>query len=148
MATNYSDRGFISLNGVPIYDVEDISWEVDDGTKVVPTMTRNRRNMGYVSGNRTVTCNFSIAVQNTLATPKIEFIDFTTQDVALTIQQGADNYTLVNMAFAKVTQSAPAVGTQGKKSFSALFLDIVDSAGNGDLFPTALKSILVTASGR
>lgn len=145
MSTLYSDRGFISINGVEVLDVESITVRVSDGTKHVATMTRNRRFSGTVKGNREISCNFAVAVQNTLATPKIEQIDFQTNNVALTFQQGADIYTLVNMDFVDAEQSAPGVGSEGKKTFNAIFLDMIQQVGNSSLFPTSLSSILATS---
>lgn len=145
MSTLYADRGFLSLNGVPILDVESITVRVSDGTKHVPTMTRNRRFTGTVKGNREISCNFAIAVQNTLASPKIEMIDFQNNNVALTFEQGADIYTLVNMDFVDVEQSASGVGTEGKKTFNSIFLDMIQQVQNSALFPTSLSSILATS---
>lgn len=145
MSTLFADRGFISINGVEILDVESITVKVSDGTKHVPTMTRNRRFTGTVKSNREISCNFSVAVQNSLASPKIEMIDFQANNVALTFEHGADKYTLVGMDFVDVDQSASGVGSEGKKSFNCIFLDMIQQVGNSDLFPTKLSSILATA---
>ena len=145
MSTLYADRGFISINGVEVLDVESITVRVSDGTKHVPTMSRNRRFTGTVKGNREISCNFAVAVQNSLASPKIEQIDYQANNVALTFQQGADIYTLVNMDFVDVEQSAPGVGTEGKKTYNTIFLDMIQQTGNSALFPTKLSSILATA---
>lgn len=141
MSTLYADRGFISVNGVPILDVESITVRLSDGTKHVPTMTRNRRFTGTVKSNREISSNFAVAVQNSLATPKLESIDYQTNNVALTFEHGADRYTLVNMDFVDMEQSASGVGAEGKKSFNAIFLDVIDQVGNSALFPTSLSSI-------
>lgn len=145
MSTLYADRGFISINGVEVLDVESITVRVSDGTKHVPTMSRNRRFTGTVKGNREISCNFAVAVQNNLASPKIEQIDYQANNVALTFQQGADIYTLINMDFVDVEQSAPGVGTEGKKTYNTIFLDMIQQVGNSALFPTKLSSILATA---
>jgi hypothetical protein len=145
MSTLYADRGFIDINGVEVLDVESVSVKVSDGTKHVPTMTRNRRFNGTVKGNREVSCNFAVAVQNTLGSPKIEMIDYQNNNVNLTFQHGADIYTLVNMDFVDVDQSASGVGTEGKKSFNTIFLDIIEQTGNSALFPTSLSSILASS---
>lgn len=145
MSQLYSDRGFLSINGVSVLDVESITVRMSDGTKHVPTMTRNRRFSGTVKGNREISCNFAIAVQNLLATPKIEQIDYQNNNVALTFEQGADIYTLVNMDFVDVEQSASGVGSEGKKTFNCIFLDMIQQVGNSALFPTSLSSILATS---
>lgn len=141
MATLYADRGFISINGVEVLDVENISLKSSDGTKAVPTMSRNRRNVGNVKGNRDITLSFAVAVQNTLGSPKLEAIDYNTNDVALTIQYGADRYTVVSLDYVDHSQDASGVGSEVKKSFNMRGNDFIDQVGNSSLFPTSLSSI-------
>lgn len=139
MAVLYADRGFISVNGVEVLDVESITVRINDGTKHVPTMTSNRRPTGVVYSNREISANFVVAVQNALGTPKLESIDYS-QDVALTFAHGADKYTLTGMALVDTDQSASGVGTEGKKTFNMIALDMIDQIGNSSLFPTSLSS--------
>jgi hypothetical protein len=141
MSTLYIDRGFISINGVEVIDVENISIKQSDGTKAVGTMTRNRRNKGYTKGNRDYTVAFSVAVQAKLGTPKIENIDFDNQSVQLTFEHGGDRLTLIDLNHVDTDQSAPSVGTEGKKAWNMLALDLIDQVGNSALFPTSLTSI-------
>ncbi len=141
MGVLYQDRGFISINGVEVLDVESIEAKIADGTKFVPTMTRNRRNKGTVKGNRDINLSFSVAVQSTLGTPKIENIDFNSQDVALTFEHGGDRYSFVGLDFADVSQSASGVGSEGKKSFNMLATDVIDQVGNSALFNSSLGLI-------
>ena len=143
MGTLFADRGFISINGVELLDVENISVKQADGTKAVPTMTRNRRNKGFVKGNRDITLSFSVAVQNKLGTPKIESIDFESQSVNLSFEHGGDRYTVVNIDHADVDQSASGVGSEGKKAFNMVATDVVDQVGNSALFPTSLINAIV-----
>ena len=141
MSTVFADRGFISINGVEVLDVENISAKMSDGTKMVPTMTRDRRHKGTVKGNRDITLSFTVAVQNKLGTPKIENIDFESQDVALTFEHGADRYTFIGLDFVDTDQNASGVGSEGKKSFNMVARDVIDQVGNSALFQTALSSI-------
>lgn len=141
MGVLFIDRGFISINGVEVLDVESITVRQSDGTKYAPTMTRNRRYKGTTKGNRDINCNFAVAVQATLGTPKLESIDYNTQDVALTFEHGGDRYTLKGLDFVDTEQSAPGVGAEGKKSFNMLATDIIDQVGNSALFPTSLKAL-------
>lgn len=134
MGTLFADRGFISLNGNEFLDVESISVRVSDGTKAVPTMTRNRRTKGFVKGNREISCNFSVAVQNKLGSPKVESINFEDNDVAMTFEHGADRYTLVGAQFVDEEQASSGVGAEGKKTFNMVFTDIIDQVGNSVLF--------------
>jgi hypothetical protein len=142
MSTLFIDRGFISVNGVEVLDVQDITLKVADGTKYVPTMTRNRRHKGTVQGNRDINCHVGVAVQSGLGTPKLENIDYISQSVALSFEHGGDRYSLTGLNFVDMDQSAPAVGSEGKKGWNFLALDIIDQVGNSALFNSALGLIL------
>jgi len=137
----YIDRAFISVNGVEILDIKNITLRVADGTKVVPTMTRNRRNKGTVKGNREINAHVGIAVQSGLGTPKLENIDYINSDVALTFEHGGDRYTLTGLDFVDADQNAPSVGTEGEKGWNFVAMDIIDQVGNSSLFSTSLPSI-------
>jgi hypothetical protein len=141
MGTLYADRGFISFNGIELVDVESITVTQNDGTKYVPTMSRNRRHTGTVKANRDINVSFSVAVQNKLGSPKIENLDFDNNSVALTFEHGADRYTLTDMNFVSAEQAASGVGSEGKKNFTMLALDIIDQVGNSALFPTSVPNI-------
>lgn len=141
MGVLFIDRGYVSINGVEVLDVESIELKLADGTKFVPTMTRNRRNKGTVKGNRDINLSFAVAVQATLGTPKIESIDFNSQDVALTFEHGGDRYSCVGLDFVDVSQSASGVGSEGKKSFNMLATDVIDQVGNSALFNSSLGLI-------
>lgn len=137
----FADRGFLSVNGVEVLDVESIEIKVTDGTKYVQTMTRNRRHKGTVKGNRDINISLSVAVQNALGSPKLENIDYHSNDVALTFEHGADRYTITGVDFVDTSQSASGVGSEGKKSFNLLGGDIIDQVGNSALFPTSLSNL-------
>ena len=141
MGVLYIDRGFISINGVEVLDVENITIKMADGTKYVPSMTRNRRYTGTVKSNRDINCSFGVAVQSTLGTPKLETIDYTKNSVACTFEHGGDRYTLTGLDFVDTEQSAPGIGSEGKKTFNFLATDIVDQVGNSSLFSTSLSGI-------
>ncbi len=145
MGNLYIDRGFVSVNGVDVLDVENITMRMSDGTKHVPTMTRNRRPKGTVKGNREITMSMSVAVQSALGTPKLETIDYTNNDVRMTFEHGGDRYTVVGLDFVDTEQSASGVGAEGKKTFNLLGTDVIDQVGNSSLFPTALSSINASA---
>lgn len=140
MGVLYIDRAFISINGIEVLDVESVTVRWSDGTKHVGTMTRNRRPKGTVKGNREYTINVAVAVQSALGTPKLESIDYTNNDVAMTYEQGGDRYTFTGLDFVDTEQSASGVGAEGKKSFNLLALDHVDQVGNSALFPTTLSN--------
>ena len=141
MGVLYIDRGFVSINGVEVLDVESIEVAQNDSTKYVPTMTRNRRHKGTVKGNRDINITLSVAVQSKLGTPKLESVDYNNSDVALTFEHGGDRYTCVGLDFVSANQGASGVGSEGKKSFTMLALDIIDQVGNSALFPTSLPQL-------
>jgi hypothetical protein len=140
MANLYVDRGFILVNGTEVLDVQDISLRVSDGTKYVPTMTRNRRNKGTVKGNREINVHVGIAVQSGLGSPKLESLDYNTQSVSLTFEHGGDRYQLTGLDFVDTDQSASGVGSEGKKGWNFLAMDIIDQVGNSALFSTSLSN--------
>jgi len=134
MTQLYIDRAFLNFNGVDIQDITDAELSRNDGTKVVPTMSRDHRNKGFTRGNREVKLRFSVAVQASLATPKIEDLDFESNDYSIGFEHGGDRYSIIGLAFADDTQSASGVGAEGKKQFNMLALDVIDQKGNSALF--------------
>lgn len=140
MGVLYIDRGFISINGVEVLDVQDITLRRSDNTKYAPTMTRNRRYKGTVKGNRDINIHVGSAVQASLATAKLEDIDYQSQDVALTFEHGGDRYTLSGLDHVDTEQTASGVGTEGKKGWNFLATDDLDQIGNSALFPTSLAN--------
>lgn len=140
MGVLYIDRGFISINGVEVLDVQDIAFRWNDGTKYTPTMNRKRRHKGTVKGNREYNVHVGTAVQSTLATPKLENIDYNGQSVALTFEHGGDRYSLTDLDHVDGEQAASGVGSEGKKGWNFLALDCIDQVGNSALFTTSLAN--------
>lgn len=138
MSTVYADRGFLSMNGVEFQDVENISMKRNKGTRYVPTMTRDGFNKGVVTSNMEIHLSFTAAVQNQLATPKLEALDYENNSVSLTFAHGADRYSLHGLQLVDVDQSAPGVGQEGKKTYNFLALKCVDQVGNSALFDLSL----------
>jgi hypothetical protein len=134
MSLLYADRVFFSVNGVELLDVKSAMLRQSDGTKAVATMTRNRRNKGFVKGNREISLDVSIATQNKLGSPKLEDVDFDNNDVAATFEVGGDRYTVVGLNFADVDQGSQGVGSEAPKNFKLLGLDVIDQVGNSALF--------------
>lgn len=137
----YADRGFISVNGTEVLDVKNITLKVSDGTKYVPTMSRDRRFKGVVKGNRDISVHVGVAVQQKLGSPKLENLDYDNSDVALTFEHGGDRYTVTGLNFVDMDQNASGVGSEGDKGWNFLALDIVDQVGNSSLFSTSVPSI-------
>lgn len=134
MATKYADRGFIAVNGVPVIDVQSISVKQNFNAKQVKSMTPDGFDRGYVEGNVDTDVNFVVAVENLLASPKLESIDFQANNVSLSAVFGADQYTVQGLFRKDVDQSAPGVGEEVKKTFNFGALKVVDAVGNSVLF--------------
>ncbi len=142
MGVLYADRARIYVNGVEVLDVQSVTVNLNDATKVVPTMTADRRNKGWTRGNREITVSCELAVQDKLASAKMENIDYDSQDVSMLFQQGADKYLIKDLCVNTMSQSASSVGTEGKKTYQFFALDIVDMVGNSDLFQTSLADLV------
>ena len=71
MAVKYADRAFISINGARLADVQSASLKQDLNARVVPSMTQDGFNRGYVQGNRDIDVTLTLAVQNQLSRPKL-----------------------------------------------------------------------------
>lgn len=142
MGVLYADRSRIFVNGVEVIDTQSITVNFNDATKIVQTMTTDRRNKGVVMGNREITVDFEIAVQDKLSSAKIENIDYITNDVSMLFTQGADSYLLKGLYFGTGSQSTSGVGTEAKKTYHMLAMDMVDMVGNSGLFPTSLSDLV------
>lgn len=142
MAVLYADRARVYVNGVELLDVQDITVNLNDSTKMVPVMSSDRRNRGWTRGNREVTVTFSVAVQDKLASAKLENIDYDSQDVSLLFQQGADKYLVKSYCHNTMSQTASGVGTEAKKQYSGMAVDLVDMVGNSSLFQTSLSDLV------
>lgn len=138
MTTKYADRAFITVNGQVLSDLQSANLKQSSNARVVPSMTRDGFNKGFVQGNKDIDITFTVAVQNQLATPKIEFIDFENNDIAITFECGADSYSAQGV-FNKDTEfSSSGVGDEGKKTWNFGALKLVDSVGNSSLFDIQL----------
>ena len=78
MTTRYADRAFISVNGAPIIDLQSASLKQNHNRKAVQSMTPDNFNRGFVQGNMDIDISAVIAVENQLARPKLETIDYET----------------------------------------------------------------------
>lgn len=134
MTVLYADRGFISINGARMEDVQSITVRQNDNAKPVPSMTPNRRNRGYTKGNRDFEITFVSAVRNQQARPKLESIDYENNSVQLTAQFGADIFTITGLFYKDSEDAAGGVGDEVKTTWNFSALDLVDNVGNSALF--------------
>lgn len=130
MSTVYADRAFISVNGAPMIDVQSASLKVNHNSKPVPSMTNDHFNRGFVQGNWDIDIDVQVAVQNLLASPKLETLPFGTSDISLTFVSGADQYVATGLFMKNTDQNASGIGSEVKKSFSMGAIKLVDSVGN------------------
>lgn len=138
MATLYADRAFISVNGAKIADVQSASLKQNFNAKPVPTMTNDRFNRGFVKGNVDIDIELSIAVQNSLARPKLETIPFEDNDVQLTFVVGADQFVATSLFMKDVFDDSSGIGEEVKTKFSLGALKVTDAVGNSVLFNLSL----------
>jgi hypothetical protein len=139
MAMLYADRAFISVNGQQFVDVKSARLKQNFNSKPVPTMTPKRFNTGYVQGNTDIDVNFEINVENSLASPKLEDIDFSTNDVSLNFICGQDQYIAGSLFMKTAEQAAPGVGEPVTKTWDLGALTLTDAAGNSSLFNLVLN---------
>jgi len=138
MATKYCDRAFISINGAKIADLQSASLKQNHNAKVVPSMTNDGFNRGFVQGNRDIDISLQIAVQNTLARPKLEAIDYEANDVQITWVAGAETFIATGVFLKDNDDNAGGIGDEVKASFNFGALRISDGVGNSTLFNLTL----------
>ena len=139
MGLQYADRAFLSVNNAKIADLQSMNLNSNYNAKAVPNMTADGYNTGFVQGNHDIDVDFEVAIENALASPKIEEIDFTANSVQLNVVVGADQY-VVQGLFRKTTKiSTPGIGQEAKKAWTFGGLRLTDVAGNSILFPLSLS---------
>lgn len=134
----YADRAFISVNGKRMIDLQSSSLKQNFNARPVPSMTPNRRNRGYVKGNADFDIMVQIAIEQELARPKLEGIDFDQNDIQITYQVGADQYVAKGVFIKDAEDNAGSIGDEAKTTFNFGALDLVDAIGNSVLFDISL----------
>ncbi len=134
----YADRAFLAMNGVEFQDVQSASLEIIFNAKPVPSMTRKPWNKGVVQGNTDINLDFTLAVQNSLGTPKVDQLDYAGNNISLNFQCGADIYTANNVFIKNAKMDASGIGEEAKKTSQFGALSLVDSVGNSALFVTSI----------
>lgn len=134
----YADRAFVSVNGKALIDIQSSSLKQNFNAKAVPSMTNNRRNRGYVKGNLDIDIMVQLAIENGLARPKLEGLDFDNNDIQITYQVGADQYVAKGVFIKDAEDNAGSIGDEAKTTFNFSALDLVDAVGNSVLFNISL----------
>lgn len=130
MTARYADRAYLSLNGVPIIDLQTASLRQNHNARAVPTMTPDNFNRGFVEGNTDIDIAFTIAVDKNLARPKIDQIDYKANDVSITFVCGVDIFIATGVHKKTTSDDAAGVGTEVKTSFELGAIRLVDAVGN------------------
>lgn len=138
MASVYADRAFLLVNGAEIADLQSAQLRQNRNAAPVKTMTNDRFNRGFVEGNTDIDITASIAVQNTLARPKLDQIDYKANDVQIGFQVGADLFVATGVFSKDTTDDASGVGTEAKTTYNFGAIKLVDSVGNSSLFDISL----------
>lgn len=134
MATKYADRAFISINGARLADIQSASLKQNRNARVVPSMTPDGFNRGFVQGNTDIDITLTIAVQNQLARPKLEGINYETNDVQLTFIAGAEQFVATGLFLKDLDDNAGGIGDEVKTTFNFGALKLTDGVGNSTLF--------------
>jgi len=129
MSQMYADRIFISVNGFEMIDVQSVQVRHNFNRKAVQSMTRNRRNKGFTSGNLDISLTVQIAVQNQVARPKFDAIDYETNTVALTAIFGAEQLTYLDCFLVDNDDNGSGVGNEVQSTFNFGALDYKDPIG-------------------
>lgn len=138
MTIRYADRAFISINGARVVDVQSATLKQNHNRRAVPSMTPDGFNRGYVQGNRDIDVTVTIAVQNQLARPKFESIDYENSDVQLTFVVGSDQYIATGLFLKDNDDNAGGIGDEVKTTFNFSALRLQDAVGNSSLFSLVL----------
>lgn len=134
MATKYADRMFISINGQTVYDVQSAQVKQNHNAKAVPSMTPDGFNRGFVQGNIEIDLQVVIAVENQLARPKFEAIDYEGNSVQFTAVFGQDQIIGTSLFLKDNDDNAAGVGEEVKSTFNFGCLKLTDATGNSSLF--------------
>lgn len=134
MTTRYADRAFLSVNGAALLDLQTASLKQNKNAKPVPSMTPDGFNRGFVQGNVDIDIMGQIAVQNQLARPKLEGIDYENNDVQITFVCGADQFVCTGVFMKDVEDNSGGVGQEAKGTFNWGALRCQDAVGNSALF--------------
>ena len=138
MATKFADRAFISVNGASIVDVQSASLKQNLNAKAVNSMTNDGYNRGFVQGNKDIDINCVIALENLLARPKFEEIDYESNSVQMTFRCGAEIFVAVDLFNKDVEDNAGGVGEEVKTTFNFGAIRLTDAVGNSVLFNIGL----------
>lgn len=138
MAMKYADRAFLSINGARLADVQSATLRQNKNARIVPSMTNDGFNRGFVQGNTDIDITATIAVRNLEPRPKLEAIDYETNDVQLTFIVGADQYIATGLFLKDSDDNAGGVGDEVKTTFNFGAVKVTDAIGNGALFDIGL----------
>lgn len=130
----YADRIFLSLNGQRVVDLQSCTVRQNHNARAVPTMTPDRYNRGHVRGNVDIDITAQIAIDNALARPKFENIDYGLSDVQITAVFGSDQLVMTGVFLKDNDDAAGGVGDEVKSTFNFGAIKITDAVGNSSLF--------------
>ena len=101
-------------------------------------MTPDGFNRGFVQGNTDIDVTCAIAVQNQLARPKFEAIDYESSNVQLTFVCGAELFIATGLFLKDVEDNAGGVGDEVKTTYNFGAIRVEDAVGNSALFDLEL----------
>jgi hypothetical protein len=127
------------VNGAEIADLQSCQLRQNRNAAPVKTMTNDRFNRGFVEGNTDIDITATLAIQNSLARPKLDQVDYKANDVQIGFQVGADLFTATGVFSKDTTDDASGVGTEAKTTFNWGAIKLLDAVGNSALFDVAFN---------
>lgn len=118
MTTRYADRMFLTINTLPLVNLQSASVRRNKNARVVPSMTPDGFNRGFVQGNNDFDITAQVAVENLVSTPDLGSIDYQANNVEIHVLCGADLYVYTGVFMKDDEQNAGGVGDEVKKTWN------------------------------
>jgi hypothetical protein len=130
MAKRFADRTVVKFNEREIAHVQNGTMNVDFQRTPVQTMNKKRRIPGFVEGNRSITGNFGVAIEENAIQALLEAVDYSAVDVSLSMEFGGETVTLIGVWMTSVAYNAASVGSEVTKAWEFGATDIVNESGS------------------
>lgn len=95
--TFYSDRGFVSINGLPKVNLKSVKWSIDESISRVETMTADHSTAGYKKGNRKITGSFELEVPDQKAEIDLAFQYGNEVSIVCSLGNASERWTLAGV---------------------------------------------------
>lgn len=123
----YSDRGFVSINGVEKANVKSVKWTIDESIQRVDTMSRDRRSAGWKKGNRKITGSFELEVPDQRAEIDLSFTYGQDITVICSLGTNGERWSLIGLV--QTTQDMSGSVGEGMKTINFEAIDAINENG-------------------